>query len=149
MSYLDAYHDREKDIIHVVERRDGKRVLKKFQVPYRLYYKDKAGKYTSVFGDKLSKYETNNFRQFKNKKDELEGQPIFESDCNTIFRCLAENYKDAHSPVPNIGFFDIEVDFDPKKGFSKPSDPYAPVNAISVYLNWAETLITLAATTED
>jgi DNA polymerase elongation subunit (family B) len=41
-------------------------------------------------------------------------------------------------------FFDIEVDFDPEKGFSPTSDPFNPVTAISMYLDWQDTLITLA-----
>jgi DNA polymerase elongation subunit (family B) len=144
VSYIDAYHDRRKDIIHVVERRDGQRLFKKFPVPYRLYYMDPEGEHRSVFGDRLAKFETNRFGKFKDMKQQLEGQPTFESDCNVVFRCLSENYKDTTPPRANIAFFDIEVDFDPKLGFSKPSAPYAPVNAVSVYRQWEDTMFTLA-----
>jgi DNA polymerase elongation subunit (family B) len=40
-------------------------------------------------------------------------------------------------------FFDIEVDFNPDKGFSPTSDPFNPVTAISMYLDWLDQLITL------
>lgn len=144
MSYLDAFHDRKKDIIHVVERHNGQRIFKKYRVPYRLYHHDPKGKHVSVFGDRLAKYETHNYREFRTMREQLEGQPLFESDCNVVFRCLSEQYLDAKPPKPNTAFFDIEVDFDTKRGFSKPADPYAPVNAISVYLQWQETMFTVA-----
>ncbi len=40
-------------------------------------------------------------------------------------------------------WFDIEVDFDPDKGFSPTSDPFNPVTAISCYLDWLDQCITL------
>lgn len=41
-------------------------------------------------------------------------------------------------------FFDIEVDFNPERGYSDPSDPFNPVTSISLYLSWTQQLITLA-----
>ena len=40
-------------------------------------------------------------------------------------------------------FFDIEVDFDPVRGFSRPEDPFNPINAVTVYLDWLDRLVTL------
>ena len=40
-------------------------------------------------------------------------------------------------------FFDIEVDFDKDRGFSSPEDPFNPVTAITLYLQWSKQLITL------
>jgi DNA polymerase elongation subunit (family B) len=40
-------------------------------------------------------------------------------------------------------FFDIEVDFDPVKGFSRPEDPFNPITAISVYMDWLDKMVTL------
>ena len=47
------------------------------------------------------------------------------------------------SPKLQTAFFDIEVDFDPDRGFSRPEDPFNPITAISVYLQWLEQLVTL------
>ena len=41
-------------------------------------------------------------------------------------------------------FFDIEVAFDPERGFSPVSDPFNPITAISLYLTWLDQLVTLA-----
>ena len=69
---------------------------------------------------------------------------LYESDINPIFRCLEENYKDIDAPVLHTAFFDIEVDFDKERGFSPVEDPFNPITAISVYLDWLDQLITLA-----
>jgi DNA polymerase elongation subunit (family B) len=61
-----------------------------------------------------------------------------------VFRCLSENYLGCEPPKLHTVFFDIEVDFDPEKGFSPTSDPFNPVTAISMYLDWQDTLVTLA-----
>ena len=60
-----------------------------------------------------------------------------------MFRCLSENYLKADVPKLHTCFFDIEVDFDPEKGFSPTTDPFNPVTAISLYLDWQDTLVTL------
>ena len=38
MSYVDAYFDRDSDIIRVVERVDGKRIFQEHPVKYTFYY---------------------------------------------------------------------------------------------------------------
>ena len=42
-----------------------------------------------------------------------------------------------------MAFFDIEVDFDPERGFSRPDDPFNPITAISVYMDWLDQMVTL------
>ena len=142
--YVDAILDRDEDKILVSERVAGKRVERKIEPSYRLYYRDKNGDYNSIFGERLSKFETNNRSKFYAKKQELDGQPIFESDTNVLFNTLYEHYHGKPTPVLNLGCLDIEVDYSPDIGFSSPENPYAPVNAISVYLSWADTMFTLA-----
>jgi DNA polymerase elongation subunit (family B) len=71
------------------------------------------------------------------------GKQLYESDINPIFRCLEENYKGQDGPKLHTAFFDIEVDFDPERGFSRPDDPFNPITAISVYLGWLEQMVTL------
>jgi DNA polymerase elongation subunit (family B) len=61
-----------------------------------------------------------------------------------VFRCLSDNYLGVEPPKLHTCFFDIEVDFDPERGFSPTDDPYNKVTAISVYLDWLDQLITLA-----
>lgn len=69
---------------------------------------------------------------------------IFEADIDPIFRCLANHYLKAEAPKLNVAFFDIETNFCKKRGFAPTHDPFNNITAITVYLDWADQLITLA-----
>ena len=144
MSYVDAFFDRDQDIIRVVERRDGKRHFHEYQAKYTFYYEDPRGKYKSVYGDPLTRVVCKNTKDFRKEVAINKGKNLFESDINPIFQCLSENYLNQDAPKLNIAFFDIETDFDPERGFADPADPFMPITSISVYLQWMETMICLA-----
>jgi len=143
VSYVDALFDREKDRIHVVERVDGRREYREFPASYCFYYADPRGKHTSIYGQPVSRFATRNNKEFRKELRIQNGKDIFESDINPVFRCFEENYKGIDAPKLQTAFFDIEVDFDPVKGYSSPADPFNPVTAISIYLQWMEQLVTL------
>ena len=143
MSYIDALFDREHDRIHVVERRDGKRQYREYPANYVFYYDDPRGKFQSIYGTPVSRFSTRNNKEFRKEVRAHSGRQIYESDINPIFRCFEENYKDQDAPTLHTAFFDIEVAFDPVRGFSPVEDPFNPITAISVYLNWLEQLVTL------
>ena len=144
MSYIDAIHDRDSDKIYVVERTpDGLRTYKEFSANYTFYYSDSKGKFRSIYGDSVSKFNTRKRSEFEKERRIHSNKKLFESDINVIFRCLSENYLKVEPPKLHTVFFDIEVDFDPEKGFSPTSDPFNPVTAISLYLDWQDTLVTL------
>jgi DNA polymerase elongation subunit (family B) len=144
MSYVDSLYDREHDRIHVVERRGGKRVYREYPANYIFYYDDPRGKFRSIYDTPVSRFSTRNNKEFRKEVRMHSGKQLYESDINPIFRCLAENYKDQDAPELHTAFFDIEVDFDKQRGFSPVEDPFNPVTAISVYLNWLNQLVTLA-----
>ena len=144
MSYVDAVHDRDSDRIFVVERTpEGKRTYKEYPANYVLYYSDPKGKYRSIYGDPVSRFSTRKRSEFEKERRIHSGKKLFESDINVVFRCLSENYLKVDPPKLHTCFFDIEVDFDPEKGFSPTSDPFNPVTAISMYLDWQDQLVTL------
>ena len=145
MPYVDAMFDRDQDIIRVVERRDGKRHYTEYPAKYTFYYKDPRGKYKSVYGDPLNRIVCKNTKDFRKEVAINKGKDLFESDINPIFQCLSENYLNQDAPKLNIAFWDIETDFDPERGFADPSDPFMPITAITVCLQWLDSaLITLA-----
>ena len=145
MSYVDALFDRENDIIKVVERNDqGERVFKEHPVRYTFYYPDPKGKFTSIHGDPLTRIVCKNTKDFRKEQAINSGKELYESDINPIFVHLSENYLNQDGPKLNICFFDIEVDFDPERGYSTPEDAFMPITAITVYLKWLGKLITLA-----
>ena len=145
MSYIDALHDRDTDRIHVAERVNGERIYNEFPANYVFYYDDPKGKHRTIYDTPVSRFATRNGKEF-HKEQRIQGgsRKLWESDVNVVYRCLEENYLGAESPKLQTCFFDIEVDFDPERGFSPPSDPFNKITAITVYLDWLDKLITLA-----
>ena len=143
MSYVDALFDREHDRIHVVERQNGRREYREYPATYIFYYDDPRGKFRSIYGNPVSRFSTRNNKEFRKELRIQSGKGIYESDINPVFRCFEENYKGQDAPRLQTAFFDIEVDFDPERGFSRPEDPFNPITAISLYLDWLDQLVTL------
>ena len=145
MSYIDAIHDKTSERIHVVERNpEGERVFKEYPTNYVLYYEDNKGKYRSLYGTPVKKFSSRKQAEWEKEKRIHGKKRLFESDIPIVFRCLSENYLKVDAPKLHTCFFDIEVDFDPAKGFSPPSDPFNPVTAVSLYLDWLDQLVCLA-----
>lgn len=144
MSYIDAYKDQQ-NVIHVIERENGKRVFRDYKSNFVFYYEDKNGLYTSLWNTKCSKYSTTNSKEFRAQiaVQNANGNKIYEKDVNPLFRCLEENYSKNSTPQLNIAFFDIETDFDPDRGFADVWNPFARITAVTVYQKWTKKLITL------
>ena len=143
MSYIDALYDRAKDRIHVVERVNGERVYREYPANYIFYYDDPRGKFRTVYGTPVSRFSSRSNKEYQKELRINSGKRLWESDINPIFRCLEENYSGIDSPKLQTAFFDIEVDFDPVRGFSKPEDPFNAITAISVYMDWLDKMVTL------
>ena len=143
MSYVDALYAREADRIHVVERVAGERVYREYPANYVFYYDDPRGKFRTVYGTPVSRFSSRSNKEYQKEIRINSGKRLWESDINPVFRCLEENYLGATSPKLQTAFFDIEVDFDPVRGFSKPEDPFNAITAISVYMDWMDKMVTL------
>ena len=143
MSYVDALFDRNKDRIYIVERVNGQREYKEYPANYTFYYDDPRGKFRTIYDTPVSRFSTRIGKEFHKEVKINSGKRIWESDINPVFRCLEENYLGQKSPKLQTAFFDIEVDFDPVRGFSRPEDPFNPITAVSVYLNWLDKLVTM------
>ena len=143
--YVDAYFQRDAEIIKVVERsQEGRRVFKEYPVKYSFYYPDPKGRYTSIYGEPLSRVNCKNSKDFRKEMAIHSNKKLYEADINPLFVCLSENYLNAESPKLNVAFFDIEVDFDPERGYASPDDAFMPITAISIHLQWLDTLVCLA-----
>ena len=145
MSYVDAIWDRDNDIIKIVERDPKKgRVYQDFPARYVFYYPDNKGKYRSIYGENLSKVVCKNNKEFQKELRIHSSHKLYESDIKPVFRCLEENYLGKEPPKLNVAFWDIEVDFDPERGYASPDDAFMPITAIAVHLQWLDTLVCLA-----
>ena len=145
MSYIDALFDRQKDRIYIVERNNGVREYTEYPANYTFYHDDPKGKHKTIYGTPVSRFSTHIGKEFHKevKINSGSGKKIWESDINPVFRCLSDNYLGKNAPKLHTAFFDIEVDFDADRGFSKPEDPFNPITAVSVYLDWMEKLVTM------
>ena len=145
MSYVDAIWDRDKDVVRVVERDPKKgRIFTDYPARYTFYYPESKGKYTSIYGESLSKVTCKTFKDFIKEQKIHSTHRIYESDINAVFRILEEKYLGAEPPKLNVAFWDIEVDFDPERGYASPEDAFMPITAIAVHLQWLDTLVCLA-----
>ena len=143
MSYVDCLFERDKDRIHVVERINGQREYKEYPANYVFYYDDPRGKYRTIYDTPVSRFSTRNGKEFQKEVRVQKGKKLWESDINPVFRLLSENYLGAEPPKLQTAFFDIEVDFDPERGYAPTTDPFNKITAISVYLDWLDKLVTL------
>ena len=145
MSFVDAYYDREDDMIRVVERNDkGQRHFKDYAARHIFYYNDPKGKFQSIKGEPLSRVSSKNVKEHRKELAIHSNKRLYESDINPIYRCLEDHYLNQDAPKLNVAFFDIEVDFDPERGYASPDDAFMPITAIAVYLQWMETMVCLA-----
>ena len=138
--YIDAYMERKRtgDILHVAERKKGKRILREVDPVYEYFVESPLGTHKTVYGTMAQQLEFSSQSQMNKSVEQhkLEGLRIFESDCNITFKTLAKEYMGKESPELNIMFFDIETDFHKKFGYAPPSDPFNRVTAISLYQSW-------------
>lgn len=119
MNYVNAWREKDADVIQVVERDDNRRRrYKTYPIDYTFYAEDARGKYQSIFGHKLSKITCRNRTEFQKEIKLNSNRKLFETDLNPIFTCLAQNYLNKDAPKLNVAFFDIETDMQP---FAYPS----------------------------
>ena len=143
ISYVDGLLDRQKERVFVVERVDGKRIYKDYDVDYIFYYDDQNGTHKSIFDTPVKLVRCRGSKEFRKELAIHSNKKLYEADINPIFRCLANNYLGKDSPQLQTAFFDIETDFDSVRGYSTPDDPFTKITAITLYLDWLDQLITL------
>lgn len=143
--YIDAIYNKDRDLVHIAERINGKRVMKDIPVEYTLYYDDPNGSYNSMYGTKVAKYVTRSAKKFNFEKRRLrmDGKHTYEADIKPELKILEQYYKEGDTPKPNVCFFDIEVDFCKKRGFAPTNDPFNKITAISAYNSWEKICYTV------
>jgi DNA polymerase elongation subunit (family B) len=141
-NYVGAYHDWKTDAVMVWERDENGRRVVAHRAPHYFYVEDADGTYTSIFGHKLKKLEFENGDDLK-AGARMYGQK-FESDIRPEAKVLMNEYYGRPTPLINFAFLDIEVDYNSTIGFSSPENPYAPINAVTIYQSWTHEYFTYA-----
>lgn len=152
MSYISAL--RSKDEVYVWERIGNKRKLVIYPAPYYFYYKSPKGTYTSIYGDKLARYDCADYSEFfalkkqQREKDDEEKIELFESDIPPEIKVLSEHYYGKPAPNLHVTFLDIEVDYMKSTGFASTKNPYAPINSVALYHKWLNKYCVIAVPPE-
>lgn len=146
--FIDAWHDKNREIIHVAERVDGRRVMREYPARYVFYYPDPKGRFTDIGGRRMDRVLVSNAKAFDKERRVYYGRRLCESDYPPVNRCLEENYKGQEAPNLHVAYFDIEVAYDRVKGFAETNDPFNPITAITTHLGWLDKTVTFAVKPE-
>lgn len=160
MSYISAVQNGEKILVWERDKYD-QLVVRDFKTPWYFYTlinevdkNDIDETFTDMYGNTLVKREFNNRADFTKSKESYKmcGK-LYESDIAPELKILSKYYYKKKAPNLHITAYDIETDYDPIIGFSRPvmefdpadyqgdferkaDTPYAPINSISIYNFW-------------
>jgi DNA polymerase elongation subunit (family B) len=138
-SYIDVHHNPYEGQIHVWTRdKSGKleyEVVSDADYLY-LFVPDNTGKteFVNMKRKPMKKLYFDNLRELHDYGKHYPN--VHESDVPIEYKYILDNFINAPFDCPiNIGFYDIEVDFDLNEGRGYPSirDPFGAVNAISLF----------------
>lgn len=143
-SYISSTHDWDTDKILVWERpvKGGNRTLKLYPAPRYFYVPDQNGEHTAIDGERVTKIECESRDEYNSMLKRYRHR--YESDFQPEARVLMDEYYGRPTPIVHYAFVDIEVDYNSKFGFSSPDNPYAPINAITIYQSWTREYLTYA-----
>ena len=144
MSYVDAFYDKNKDIVRTVERVNGERIYVDHRPEYNFFVADPKGTYTSVYGEKVTEIRCKSNKEFRKNIAINTHNKKFESDVRPLNKTIAKHYNGAEQPILQTAFLDIEVDFDPERGYSSPEDAFMEITSVGVYLQWMDAMVCLA-----
>lgn len=131
--------ERNGNKVLVWERHDpDTRIMKEYTTPHEFFIEDPNGAHTSIYGHKLTKLTFKSFWEMRNTAEDLKarGVKLFEYDVDSVVKVLSSNYYGTEVPIPNISFWDIEVDYEPGRGFANFDNPYAPLNSVAIHHYW-------------
>jgi DNA polymerase elongation subunit (family B) len=148
LTFIAAYHERSRDKVLVWERGEsGKRTLKEWKAPHYFYVPEFNGEFKAITGESVKKLTFPDMAEFSEAV--LCYPKKFESDLPCLDKILIDHYAGSKNPVMNVGFVDIEVDYSPEIGFAGPANPYAIINAITVYRTFDKKYMTWAIPPDD
>lgn len=135
-TYISTALSEDRKRVIVWERNSEGRYPVKYDAPYYFFVPSKDGNYRSVTGQRLSKEMFENPYDFYEARKRYieESVNLYESDISAELKVLSDNYynKEVDQQL-HITFYDIEVDYDPRKGHGGTSNPYAKISSIALY----------------
>ena len=146
-TYISTSISKDRNKVIVWERDANGRYHVEYDAPYYFFIENLEGKYRSVKGRKLERVSFDDPYEFYEAKKKYKDNDLnlYESDISPELKILSDKYykKDIVHDL-HITFYDIEVDYDPQKGHSGTSNPYAPISSIALYHMHSDRAIVLA-----
>lgn len=134
--------------VYVWERANvgGERELKIYDAPWYMYVESKNGEHTTLHGQRATRFDFADRFELKSAVSyaRSRGKRTYESDLAVDLKILSEHYYNQPVPPIHVEYLDIEVDYDPDLGFSSIDNPYAPINAIALHMDWNKKTYVLA-----
>lgn len=146
-SYIGVCNDYRSDKVVAWERSEigGPRTTVSYNPPRYFFIEDTDDedfKYKSMYGTSLKKLSFDNKDEYEAAKRIFKKK--FESDITPVQRIMMDEYYGRPVPKIHFAFFDIESEVIKGKGFSKPVNPFAPINAITIYKQWLDKFVCIA-----
>ena len=119
--YKNAYYQREKNLVHIWDDKQGYRTF-----PYTRYAYEKAanGNFTTLYGDKVSKI-------YKFKKDDPD---LFESDVPETTRVLVDTYTDSDLPSEGHVILTYDIECEMESGLPNPEEATNELTSIALMI---------------
>lgn len=130
----------------------GKRVVVEYDAPYYLFIESDDGEYTSFMGDRLTRLDFDNSRDFYVTRKELRtrGVKTYESDFSPELKILSDHYYNKPTTTKlHTTFYDIEVDYDKARGHADGGNPYARISSIALYHEYSGRRVVIALPPKD
>jgi DNA polymerase elongation subunit (family B) len=120
MAYQNCYYQREKNLVHLWDDRQGYRSF-----PYTRYAYEKStnGEYTTLYGDRVTKI-------YKFKKDDPN---LFESDVPETTRVLVDTYTDSDIPSEGHVILTYDIECEMESGLPDPEKAENELTSIGLH----------------
>ena len=126
----------------MVERVKGQRIYRDYKPDWHFYIDDANGSHKTIYGTKVKQIRPGSIAERHTMMKQYDKK--WESDINAVFRTLEQEYGSNTTPDLHVAFFDIETDFDRKRGYSSPQEAFTEITSIAVYMQWIEAMVCFA-----
>jgi DNA polymerase elongation subunit (family B) len=118
--YKNCYYQREKNLVHIWDDKQGYRAF-----PYTRYAYEKAsnGEFTTLYGDKVTKI-------YKFTKDDPN---LFESDVPETTRVLVDTYTDSDLPSEGHTILTYDIECEMESGLPNPEEAENELTSIALH----------------
>lgn len=146
--YVGTYLDSRNNLLFVNERINGVRTITHYPLILEYYVPDNEGYYMGYDDVRLKQIKLNTFQEYHSHKTNCAESNIktYELNFNLTNKVLYKEYHGCKAPELHKSYIDIEVD---RYGFEHLTvkqlvdEACCPINAISIYNDWMNTLFTL------